>query len=69
MIPTYFVKLKKLPINQNGKVDKNSLPTDFNTFISTSSIKNASSDEEQLLLSLFKKVLNNDNIGVDDNFF
>ena len=69
MIPTYFVKLKKLPINQNGKVDKNALPTDFNTFINTNFIKEATSDEEKLLLSLFKKILNNDNIGINDNFF
>jgi len=69
MIPTYFVKLKKLPINPNGKVDKNALPEDFETFINIHSIKEASSDEEKLLLSLFKKILSNDNIGVNDNFF
>ena len=69
MIPTYFVKLKKLPINSNGKVDKNALPNNFDNFIETNSIKEASTDEEKLLLSLFKKVLNNDNIGIDDNFF
>ena len=69
MIPTYFIKLKKLPINPNGKVDKNALPDNFNNFIDTRSIKDPSSDEERLLLSLFKNILNNDNIGVDDNFF
>lgn len=69
MIPTYFIKLKKLPINQNGKVDKNALPSDFKDFMNTHNIKEASSEEEILLLSLFKKVLNNDNIGVSDSFF
>ena len=69
MIPTYFVRLKKLPINPNGKVDKNALPNNFNSFINTHTLKGPSTDEEKLLLSLFKKVLNNDNIGVNDNFF
>ena len=69
MIPTYFIELKKLPINANGKVDKNSLPNDFKTFIDTRLIKEPSTNEEQLLLTLFRKILNNVNIGIDDNFF
>ena len=69
MIPSYFVTLKKLPINQNGKVDKKALPKDLNQLVSIHSFKEASSAEENLLLSLFKKVLSNDNIGITDNFF
>lgn len=69
MIPTYFIILKKMPINSNGKVDKNALPNDFEAFINTHSIKEASTEQEKLLLNLFRKVLNNDNIGIDDNFF
>ena len=69
MIPTYFVKLKKLPINQNGKVDKHALPTDFEHFIDTRQVKDPTCEEEALLLSLFKKILNNEHIGITDNFF
>lgn len=69
MIPTYFVKLKKLPINQNGKVDKHALPTNFEHFIDTRQVKEPTCEEEALLLSLFKKVLNNEHIGITDNFF
>ena len=69
MIPTYFVKLKKLPINQNGKVDKHALPTDFEHFIDTRQVKEPTCEEEALLLSLFKKILNNEHIGITDNFF
>ena len=69
MIPSYFIKLKKLPINPNGKVDKSALPNDFEHFIDTRILKEASTEEERLLLSLFKKVLNNDNIGTTDSFF
>lgn len=69
MIPSYFIKLKKLPINPNGKIDKNALPNNFKSFFDTHNFKEPSSDKESLLLSLFRKILNNDNIGVDDNFF
>ena len=69
MIPTYFIKMKKLPINANGKVDKNSLPNNLDEFINTRTIKEANSEEEKLLLSLFKKVLDNDYIGINDDFF
>ena len=70
MIPTYFMQLNKLPINANGKIDKKQLPTEFNNSVSTSSNFVAPRDKtEELLLSIFKKVLNYNEIGVTDNFF
>lgn len=70
MIPTYFMQLDKFPINANGKVDKNALPVNFKKLSDDNrKIKEPSSESEKLLLSLFKKILNNDNIGVDDSFF
>ena len=69
MLPTYFIKMKKLPINQNGKVDKNALPNDFKKYINTLSFKKPSNREEEILLDLFKMILKNDNISITDNFF
>ena len=70
MIPTYFMQLEHLPINANGKIDRSKLPTDFSKAIAhSSSIVPPRNETEKLLLSIFKKVLNYDEIGVTDNFF
>ncbi len=70
MIPSHFMQLEKLPINTNGKVDKNKLPINFNNaLIHRESIIPPRNKTEEILLTLFKKVLNYDNIGITDNFF
>ena len=70
MIPAYFMQLKRLPINANGKINRKELPVNFNTSIAhTNSIVLPRNKTEELLLSIFKKVLNYDEIGVTDNFF
>ena len=69
MIPTYFIKMKKLPINQNGKVDKNLLPTNFEKNINTIKKDKPTTNEEKKLLEMFKKILNTEDIGILDNFF
>ncbi|MCI9039033.1 MAG: amino acid adenylation domain-containing protein [Clostridia bacterium] len=70
MIPTYFMQLKKLPINTNGKVDKNALPTNFekNTIRETSIIA-PQNETEELIVSMFKKILNLEEVSVTDSFF
>ena len=57
MIPTYFVTMKKLPINQNGKVDKNKLPDNFEKIKNSVQKEKPTTDEEKILLELFKKIL------------
>ena len=69
MIPTYFVKMKKLPINQNGKVDKNVLPVNFEKKIINVEKEEPTNKEEKMLLDIYKKVLKNEDIGITDNFF
>ena len=70
MIPSYFMQLKQMPLNANGKINRKELPTDFSKAIShTNSIVPPRNKTEELLLSIFKKVLNYNDIGVTDNFF
>lgn len=70
MIPTYFMQLDSLPINANGKINKKELPTNFSkAVIKTNAVVAPRNSTEELLLSIFKKVLNYDDIGVTDNFF
>lgn len=69
MIPTYFMQLDKLPINTNGKIDKNALPTNFSIKKANAQIVKPTNKNEELLLNIFKKVLNTDDIGITDDFF
>ncbi len=68
MIPAFFVKLDKLPVNQNGKLDRNAL-----TAPEAGSFKNEyiapETDMQKVLCSAFEEVLGVENVGVDDDFF
>ena len=68
MIPAFFVKLDKLPVNQNGKLDRNALTApeagDFkNDYIAPET------DMQKSLCSAFEEILGIENVGVDDDFF
>ncbi len=69
MIPTYFMKLDKLPLTINGKIDKKLLPTDFKNIKRSSNIEKPTNEIETILLDIFKKILNFEDIGITDNFF
>lgn len=70
MIPTYFMQLKKFPINTNGKVDRNALPTNFEKDTTPKSAIVAPQNEtEELIASMFKKILHLEEISVTDSFF
>lgn len=70
MIPTYFMRLKKFPINTNGKIDRNALPTNFEKVIShKTDIVLPSNKTEELISNMFKKVLNIEEVSVTDSFF
>ncbi|MDV2685199.1 amino acid adenylation domain-containing protein [Alkalihalophilus lindianensis] len=68
MVPDYIVKMKKLPIGINGKIDRHSLP---NPTIEddSSEIIEAKTNDEKKLISIFRDLLANNKIGVKCNFF
>ncbi|MBR0412760.1 MAG: amino acid adenylation domain-containing protein [Eubacterium sp.] len=68
MIPSFFVKLDKLPVNVNGKLDRSALqPPEAGSF------KNdyiaPETDMQKALCTAFEKVLSVEHVGVDDDFF
>jgi amino acid adenylation domain-containing protein len=70
MLPTRYLFLKELPLNQNGKVDRKALPdpgTDRPEIQST--FEAPASDLEEDLCKIWQEVLNVDHIGVQDDFF
>lgn len=71
MLPRYFVEIEEIPLTTNGKVDYKKI-SEYNK-----SDKRKSGDEfteprnqeEKELLDIWREVLNNQKIGITDNFF
>lgn len=70
MLPSFFVQLDQIPLNANGKVDRNVLPDPDGMELKTGIEYMAPfSVTEKLLCSIFSEVLKKDTIGIKDNFF
>ena len=70
MIPAYFVRLRTLPLSSNGKLDLNILGqiTDHD-FLERTAVQPAASPIEEDLLILMRGLLENQNVGPNENFF
>ncbi len=69
-IPKVFIRLDKLPLNVNGKIDVKALPV--LDMISNSNNNNYYEPQTELqkkLVKIWEKVLKVKNIGIKDNFF
>jgi amino acid adenylation domain-containing protein len=70
MIPSAFVYLETLPLNANGKVDLQALPS-----VADSQAKNsrefapARNADEEKLIAIWTEVLKLERVGIRDNFF
>jgi len=69
MVPTYYMRQEKLPLNSNGKIDRINLPEP--TLTMDRIIVPPKNIIEKKLLAIWSDVLNLDvsNISCDDNFF
>jgi len=69
MIPSAFVILDQMPLNSSGKVDRKALPLPGRTRPENESLIPPSSETEEILVDIWKDVLNLERVGVNDNFF
>ena len=70
MVPTCIIKMEKIPLTPNGKVDRKALPIPEEINISMGIEYTAPGDEiEQILVNTWEKVLGRNPIGIQDNFF
>ncbi|MBR8838778.1 MAG: amino acid adenylation domain-containing protein [Stigonema ocellatum SAG 48.90 = DSM 106950] len=70
MVPSAFVILSTLPLTPNGKVDRQSLPApDINSLIQKSNFVAPRTSTEELVASIWAKVLGVEQVGINDNFF
>ncbi len=68
MIPQYFVKLEEFPYTPNGKIDRKKLPMP-NFEVRTKEITFPRNETDKSLINILKKMLNIDNLSIDDSFF
>jgi tyrocidine synthetase-3 len=69
MLPSYFVWLKRLPLNSNGKVDRKALPEPAVRAGSDALYTAPGNRTEEKLAEIWNSVLGLDRVGMDENFF
>ncbi len=69
MIPDTWVVLDKLPITNNGKIDKKALPALDLASLSAHEYVAPTNEIEEKLVDIWQELLGVDKIGIHDNFF
>jgi amino acid adenylation domain-containing protein len=69
MIPAYFVRLERIPVTPNGKVDRKALPEPEKNLHLVTEYVGPGDEIEAHLAELWKRVLKVDRAGIRDNYF
>ncbi len=70
MVPSYFIRLERMPLTQNGKIDRKQLPApDISILNSGAKYIPPRNDKEEILAKIWGSVLGIDKLGIEDNFF
>jgi len=69
MVPAAFVRLDKLPLNANGKVDKRALPAPDLMQHATAEYVPPETALQRLIARVWAELVGIDRVGLDDNFF
>jgi amino acid adenylation domain-containing protein len=69
MVPAAYVRLEKLPLNPNGKVDRRALPAPEGSSYATREYEAPRTPVEEVLAGIWTEVLSRERVGVHDSFF
>ncbi|NBI31206.1 non-ribosomal peptide synthetase, partial [Chengkuizengella marina] len=69
MIPSFFLRLSKMPLTPNGKIDRKALPEPDESLISEAQYVAPRNEMESRFVSIWEEMLGKKGIGVQDNFF
>ncbi len=69
MIPTYFISINDIPLTPNGKVNRKELPEPDESVLKSIEYITPRNSIEEKLADIWKKVLEVDNVSMNDNFF
>src|SRR5689334_22502413 len=67
MVPDLLVVLEQMPLTSNGKVDRRALPAVEATPVTRRGVPRT--PEQEVLASIWGKVLGTERVGIDENFF
>ncbi len=70
MVPASFVRMGALPLNFNGKLDRQALPDPSpDNLVPDTAYRAPSTPTEEQLVAILSTLLKIDRLGIDDNFF
>ncbi|MCP4150240.1 MAG: amino acid adenylation domain-containing protein, partial [bacterium] len=72
MVPSFFIPLEKIPLNTNGKLDRNALTRLKNSYLQTHRAYSAPGNEmEKIVVAIWAGILGiqKETISIDDDFF
>jgi amino acid adenylation domain-containing protein len=69
MIPTYFMRVDRIPLTSNGKVDRKSLPEPYENINTGVQYVEPQNDVERTIVDIWKEILKVDKVSIHDNFF
>jgi amino acid adenylation domain-containing protein/thioester reductase-like protein len=69
MVPSYFTRLKSIPINSSGKIDRKRLPDPQQGFDRTKEYVAPRNETEKALVAIWQDILRTSRVGVHDSFF
>ncbi|MDT8717660.1 amino acid adenylation domain-containing protein [Clostridium sp. 19966] len=69
MIPSYFIILDEMPLNQSGKIDRKALPIPDGNIETGAEYIAARNKIEEILINIWSEILEINKIGIDDDFF
>jgi len=69
MVPACYVPIEAMPLNGNGKIDAARLPDPDGILVSAADPMPPETELQSSLLRIWRDVLGNSHIGIDDDFF
>ena len=69
MMPSIYIFQDKIPVNHNGKIDRNALPEPVVTSLGKREIILPANNNEIILTTIWQELFGIEKIGVQDNFF
>ncbi|MGL4343724.1 MAG: amino acid adenylation domain-containing protein, partial [Cellulosilyticaceae bacterium] len=69
MIPEYFMRVERMPVSANGKLDRKALPRPERTTCVVTEYVAPQDQVQETLVDIWSEVLNVEKVGINDSFF
>jgi acyl carrier protein len=69
MSPTYLMRVDRIPLTSNGKVDRKSLPEPYENISTGVQYVEPRNDVERIIVDIWKEILKVEKVSIHDNFF